>query len=157
MKSHHPAMRPPSEAEVAAWYAVGRNYHRCEAVLAARVAPLGLTVTEHEVLQQLLHAPGLSQQRLAGRVFTAKSHLSGVVRDLEARGLLMRSNDPADARAWCLALTRAGQGLARRAEAVQTALIGAMGSGVAADDFVRFAAVLDVTERNLMAIQSAAD
>jgi DNA-binding MarR family transcriptional regulator len=149
-------MRAPTEVEVIAWYAVGRNYHRCEAALAARVAPLGLNVTEHEVLQHLLHAPGLSQQRLAARVFTAKSHLSSVVRDLEARGWLVRSSDPGDARAWCLTLTRSGQTLARRAETAQRGLIGAMGQSVAPDDFARFAAVLDTIERNLIAIQAAA-
>jgi MarR family transcriptional regulator, organic hydroperoxide resistance regulator len=147
-------MRQPSDTEVAAWYAVGRNYHRCMAALAAQVAPLGLSLTEHEVLQHLLGAPGLSQQRLAARLFTAKSHLSGVVRDLAARGLLLRQPDPTDARAWCLDLSAAGRRLAAKARALQMGLIGAMGQDVPAAEIDRFAVVLLQIEANLLQLRA---
>jgi DNA-binding MarR family transcriptional regulator len=145
-------MQQPSEHEVTAWHAVVRNYHRCEAALAARVAPLGLNLTAHEVLQHLLRCPGLSQQRLAARVFTAKSHLSSVVRELESRSLLVRAADPADARAWSLSLTAKGVALARKAEQAQMGLIAAMGQGISAADFARFSSVLGVIESNLIGL-----
>jgi DNA-binding MarR family transcriptional regulator len=148
-------MRQPSETEVIAWHAVGRSYHRVEAALHARLLPLGLNVTSHEVMQHLLVTPGLSQQRLAQRVFTVKSHLSGIVRDLESRGLIARTPDPADARAWQLALTDAGSALARRAQAAQIELIGAMGTGVSAADMAEFSRVLHAIEANLVAMQGS--
>jgi DNA-binding MarR family transcriptional regulator len=147
-------MRQPSETEVIAWHAVGRSYHRVEAALHARLLPLGLNVTSHEVMQHLLVTPGLSQQRLAQRVFTVKSHLSGIVRDLESRGLIARTPDPADARAWQLALTPAGERLAREALTAQTALIGAMGVGVGAEEMAEFSRVLHAIEANLIGINA---
>jgi DNA-binding MarR family transcriptional regulator len=147
--------RQPSETEVVAWQAVGRNYHRVEAALHARLIPLELNVTSHEVMQHLLHTPSLSQQRLAQRVFTVKSHLSGIVRDLESRGLISRTPDPADARAWQLALTHEGEKLARKALATQNELIGAMGQGVSAADMAQFSKVLHTIEANLVALNAA--
>jgi DNA-binding MarR family transcriptional regulator len=147
-------MRQASDLEVATWHAVGRSYHRCVAALSDRVAPLGLNLTAHEVLQHLLRTPGLSQQRLAARVFTAKSHLSSVVRDLESRGLLQRLPDPSDARAWSLSLTTKGQSLARRGEELQLSLIASMGEGVSQADHARFASVLAHIESNLIAMST---
>jgi DNA-binding MarR family transcriptional regulator len=148
-------MRRPSEAKVAAWHAVGRSYHRVEAALHTRLATLDLNVTTHEVMQHLLHTSGLSQQRLAARVFTVKSHLSGIVRDLQLRGLISRNPDPADARAWQLALTPEGEALARQALAAQTDLIGAMCEGVSAEDIARFSRVIHAIEANLIKIIDA--
>jgi DNA-binding MarR family transcriptional regulator len=144
------ATRTPSATEVAAWHAVGRSYHRVEAALHARLAVLNLNVTTHEVMQHLLHTSGLSQQRLAARVFTVKSHLSGIVRDLEERSLITRTQDPTDARAWQLALTPKGKALAKKALAAQTDLISAMCEGVSAQDIGEFARVLHAIEGNLI-------
>jgi DNA-binding MarR family transcriptional regulator len=147
--------RQPSRDETDAWYGVVRNYHRVEAALQARLAALALNVTTHEVLQHLLHTPGLSQQQLAARVFTVKSHLSAIVRDLLARELILRHPDPADARAWQLHLTPAGQALAQQALAAQTALIGAMFAGVPREQTQQFAALLATVEGNLIALDQA--
>lgn len=147
--------RQPSRDETEAWHGVVRNYHRVEAALQARLAPLALSVTTHEVLQHLLHTPGLSQQQLAARVFTVKSHLSAIVRDLLARELILRQPDPADARAWQLRLTPAGQALAQQALAVQTALIGAMFAGVPREQTRQFAALLATVESHLVALDQA--
>jgi DNA-binding MarR family transcriptional regulator len=146
-------MDKPSAVEVAAWHAVGRNYHRVEAALHARLAPLGLNVTAHEVMQNLLHSPGLSQQQLARRVFTAKSHLSGVVHHLADSGWVMRSPDPRDARAWSLTLTARGTLVAQKALRLQLDLIATMGVGVTAADMQRFSKVLHAIEDNLKALQ----
>lgn len=145
--------RTPTNDEIDAWHGVVRSYHRVEAALQARLANLSLNVTTHEVLQHLLHTPGLSQQQLAARVFTVKSHLSAIVRDLLARELVARQPDPADARAWQLHLTPAGESLARRALAEQTALIGAMFSGVAPELTRQFAALVATVEGNLIHAQ----
>jgi DNA-binding MarR family transcriptional regulator len=132
--------------------AVVRNYHRCEAQLARRIAPLGMSITAHEVMLHLLHQPHLSQQALAHRVFTAKSHLSAVVRDLEARGLIKRERDASDARARTLTLTRSGKTQARRAHAIQSLLVAQMGEGVSEADMATFLAVALQTEQNLLAL-----
>jgi DNA-binding MarR family transcriptional regulator len=149
-------MPNPTELKVTAWYAVGRNYQRCMSVLAHRVATLGLSLTEHEVAQHLLLSPGLSQQQLTGRVFMVKSHLSAVVREMEGRGLVSRTADPADGRAWSLSLTAQGADLAARAKAVQMGLIEAMSAGVGAPDMAQFSTVLHAIEKNLIVLKDEA-
>lgn len=148
--------RTPTSDEIDAWHGVVRSYHRVEAALQGRLADLSLNVTTHEVLQHLLRTPGLSQQQLASRVFTVKSHLSAIVRDLLARELVERHPDPADARAWQLHLTPAGESLARQALAEQTALIGAMFSGVAPELTRYFASLLATVEGNLINLSRTA-
>ena len=59
-----------------AWLSVVRVYNLCDAAMATRLAPLGLRVGEHEVLANLLRAPGITQQELAKRCFVAKSGIS---------------------------------------------------------------------------------
>jgi DNA-binding MarR family transcriptional regulator len=145
-------MEKPTETEVLAWHAVVRSYHRCEAALSARVAPLGLNLTAHEVLQHLLRSPGLSQQQLAARIFTVKSHLSAIVCDLESRELIVRSQDQGDARAWSLSLTKQGKSLAKKAQAAQLGLIAAMSDGVSAAQMTQFAKALQAIEQNLIAL-----
>ena len=117
-----PASKTDSRA-VKAWLSVVRAYHLCDALMARRLAELGVRTAEHEVLANLLREPGISQQTLAARCFSAKSHISGLVSALEQRGLARREPDPADARAKCLHLTPEGEALARRTGAVQAEVV----------------------------------
>lgn len=109
-----------------AWLAVVRAYNLCDAVLAERLAPLGLKTTEHEVMVSLLLYPGATQQNLAAHSLTAKSVMSALVSKLEQAGYLTRQPDARDARVWRLHLTPAGLTLARRALAVQNEVVTAM-------------------------------
>lgn len=117
-----PAPKTDSRA-LKSWLSVVRAYHLCDALMARRLAELGVRTAEHEVLVNLLREPGISQQTLAARCFSAKSHISGLIGALEQRGLVRREPDPADARAKCLHLTRDGEDLARRSGAVQAEVV----------------------------------
>lgn len=119
----------PSTADrqaIRSWLSVVRAYHLCEAAMSTRLAALGLRTAEHEVLANLARTPGMSQQALAARCFTAKSHVSALLRAMEERGWVRREDDPDDARARRLYLTRSGQALARRSVAAQAQVIEAM-------------------------------
>jgi MarR family len=98
------------ETTVRSWLSVVRAYNLCDALMTRRFAALGVRTAEHEILANLRRDPGLSQQTLAARCFTAKSSLSGVITDLEQRGWVRREPDPADARAKRLSLTAEGPG-----------------------------------------------
>lgn len=117
-----PALKTDSRA-LKSWLSVVRAYGLCDALMARRLAALGVRTAEHEVLANLLREPGISQQTLAARCFSAKSHISGLVSALEQRGLVRREPDPADARAKCLHLTPEGEALARRTGAVQAEVV----------------------------------
>ena len=134
-----PALPPVHQA----WLAVVRAYNLCDQLLAKRLEPLGLRTVEHEVLVNLLLYPGSTQQQLGVHLFSAKSVISSLVSKLEARGLLERVADERDARVWRLQLSRDGHQLARRALAVQTEVVSAMGEGSSAAENARLVAMLD--------------
>jgi DNA-binding MarR family transcriptional regulator len=120
-------MRTPSSPHgTAAWLSVVRAYNLCDAVFSARLAKLGVKVGEHEVLGNLFTAPGITQQALATRCFVAKSHISMLLKQMEADGWVRREADPADARAKRLSLTPAGEALARKTMKVQAAVVSGM-------------------------------
>lgn len=123
--------RTPADARLAteAWLSVVQTYNQCSAALTRRLAPLGLSVLQHEMLMNLLRTPGMSQQQLAERCFSAKSGISMQVAAFEKDGVIERRVDPKDARARLLDLTPKGAALAGRALGVQTEIVDAMTSG----------------------------
>ena len=134
-------MRTPSSPHgTAAWLAVVRAYHLCEAVMTARLARLGVRLPEHEVLANLSTAPGITQQVLAARSFAAKSHTSMLLKQMEADGWVRREVNPTDARAKCLYLTPAGAALARRTMKVQAEVVSSMATTLTVKE-------LDLVER----------
>jgi DNA-binding MarR family transcriptional regulator len=62
---------------------------------------------------QLIPAAGIRQTDLAGRAMVTKQALGPVVDALELDGLIVRSVDPSDARAWLLTLSAKGSRVAR--------------------------------------------
>lgn len=117
---------PPSPHGTQAWLAVVRAYNLCDAVMTARLAGLGVRIGEHEVLANLVTAPGITQQTLAARCFVAKSGVSMLLTQMEGEGLVRREADAADARVKRLFLTAAGEALARRTLQVQAEVVRAM-------------------------------
>ena len=140
---------------VRSWLSVVRAYNLCDALMAQRLAALGVRTAEHEVLANLLREPGMSQQTLAARCFSAKSHISGLVGQLEERGLVRRDADPADARAKRLSLTRSGDALARRTGAVQAEVVRLMAQSLPARDLALVERAMNRVSETLLACASA--
>jgi len=84
---------------------------------------------EHEILANLRRDPGITQQVLATRCFSAKSHISALLTLLEGRGWVRREPDPTDARAKRLYLAPQGESIAERTAAVQAAVVAEMVDG----------------------------
>ena len=139
------------------WLSVVRAYHLCDAVMAERLAALDVRTAEHEVLANLVRDPGISQQVLAARCFTAKSHISALLRSLEERGLVRRELDPADARARRLYVTRSGETLAKKTTAAQADIVAAMTRTVSAKDMAFIESAMSRVCERLEALQDAAD
>lgn len=121
-----PADAPAGDPAVGTWLAVVRAYHLCDALMARRLAALGVRTAEHEILANLLRDPGLAQQALAQRCFTAKSHVSALLTALEERGWVRREANAADARSKLLFLTPEGERMAMMTAAVQAEVIAGM-------------------------------
>lgn len=115
-----------SRAAIRSWLAVVRAYHLCDAVMTQNLAAIGMRTPDHEILANLQRDPGISQQVLAQRCFTAKSHISSLVGQLEKRGWLKREPDPSDARARRLHLTKKGEAMAKKTAVVQANVVRAM-------------------------------
>jgi DNA-binding MarR family transcriptional regulator len=140
---------------VKAWLSVVRAYHHCDAVMAARLATLGVRTAEHEILANLVREPGISQQALAARCFTAKSHVSALLRTMEERGWVRREADPVDARARRLYVTRAGEAIARRTLAVQAEIVQAMTKAAPSKDLAFIEETMNRVSERLEAMQDA--
>ncbi len=116
------------------WLSVVRAYNLCGAVMTQRLASIDLKVGEHEVLVNLLRAPGLTQQQLAERCFVAKSGVSMLVTRMEQDGWVERQIDHVDARVRLLVLTDTGRALAEQAQAIQDDVVAAMASQCSAQE-----------------------
>ncbi len=116
-------------AAVRSWLSVVNAYHLCDALMAQRLSEIGVRTPEHEILANLRRDPGITQQVLALRCFSAKSHISALLTLLEGRGWVRREPDPTDARAKRLFLAPQGERIAARTAAVQAAVVAAMVDG----------------------------
>jgi DNA-binding MarR family transcriptional regulator len=136
------------ESATRSWLSVVRAYNLCDALMARRLGALGVRTAEHEILVNLRREPGLSQQTLAARCFTAKSHISALLTALEERGWLRREPDPADARAKRLFLEPAGARVAERTARVQEQVVATMAAAVTPTALAQVqVAMLAVSER----------
>lgn len=94
--------------------------NRWQAAQRAALKPFDLTHVQFVLLASLtwLDADGpVTQRQLADHAATDPMMTSQVLRVLEERGLVERAVHPDDKRAWSLTATRAGVGLANRANA----------------------------------------
>jgi DNA-binding MarR family transcriptional regulator len=133
---------PSSPRGTAAWLAVVRAYNLCDAVMTARLAAIGLRVGEHEVLATIATTPGITQQALAARCFVAKSGVSMLLTQMEARGWVRRDSDGADARVRRLTLTDDGMAMAQKCLAVQAEMVTAMVAPATRDELDMVADVM---------------
>lgn len=125
------------------WLAVVRAYNQCTMTLAKQLEPLGITLLQHEVLMNLLRTPGLTQQQLSERCFSAKSGVSMLVARFMKDGMVERTRAPKDHRAWNLSLTPKGLTLATEAEVLQCEVVAEMAKAYSARELVLVKELMD--------------
>ena len=97
-------------------YLVFRLERRIRARLDQALARYGVTTTEYMALSELRIRDGLSSAELARIAFVTPQAMNLVVRDLDDRGLIRRSPDPAQRRALRTSLTRKGRTVLARCD-----------------------------------------
>ncbi|KIN64499.1 Transcriptional regulator, MarR family [Sulfitobacter noctilucicola] len=103
---------------------IRRLQQQSSSVFQDKVKTAGLDVTsvQFAALDTLQAQPGLDQAGLAKRIAYDRATIGGVIKRLEAKGLIRRVPDKEDRRAYCLWLSDAGQDyLARLRPLVETA------------------------------------
>ena len=109
-----------------------KEYSRC---LEPVCRDFGLTQNELAVLLFLRNNPGLDRAAdIVSCRSIAKSHVSLAVTSLEARGILARRYDPADRRAFHLALTRKGMDIAEAGSQRQRQFFEALYVGISPEE-----------------------
>lgn len=119
-----------SVAGLAEWLTVARAYQTCDKVMHRKLAEVGLTVPQYDLLMSLMKKDGQTQQELARRLLVVKSNVSSLLSRAEREGWIRRESNPEDARGKIVTLTAAGKRLAKRGWRVQaevvTTMLGAM-------------------------------
>ena len=105
------------------WVAVLRAEKAVIRLLSRELAPLGLKIGQLDLLMNLHRHPGASQQEIARRLLVGRSNITMLLPSLEEDGLVVREPDPADKRAFKLALTQKGEAVLADALKVYTGII----------------------------------
>lgn len=103
--------RPPSELEDLIPVRIARMSEIFQRIAAIAFTPFGLRVTDLRILNALHGEETISVAEISRRARVDKAWISRLVRELEDKGLVARSPDPADSRAMLVSLTDAGRKL----------------------------------------------
>ena len=90
---------------------IGETAHALRKAFTRRAAALGVTGAQWKVLFKLSRKPGLRQVELADMLDIEPITLTRILDRLQEAGLIERSSDPADRRAWRLHVTVKAQPL----------------------------------------------
>jgi DNA-binding MarR family transcriptional regulator len=90
-----------------------RIHHKVQRCESAFLAEHNLTLPQFDVLAQLDHEEGITQQALADRLLVTKGNVCGLMDRMMEQGLVERRADPEDRRAYMLHLTPKGKQLIR--------------------------------------------
>ncbi|MCG8417150.1 MAG: MarR family winged helix-turn-helix transcriptional regulator [Proteobacteria bacterium] len=108
------------------WLAVVRAYQTCHLAMSRKLAEVGLTVSQYDLLMSLLKRDGQTQQELANRLLVVKSNVSSLLSRVERDGWIERTTDPDDGRGKVVKLTRSGRRMARKGWQVQQVVVSSM-------------------------------
>jgi DNA-binding MarR family transcriptional regulator len=96
-------------------YLLGRAADAVKALGERDLEPLGITPREYTVLAVLAEESPLSQTRVAEILGLDRTTILKLGASLEQLGLVVRERDPADRRAYAVALTPAGEQMRKQA------------------------------------------
>src|SRR4029079_3663262 len=99
-------------------FEIGETAHALRKAFDRLAVGLGVTRAQWKVLFKLTRHPGLRQVELADILGRALLTLCGIVDRHEEAGLVERTRDPDDRRAWRLNITDKAQPLIKKLQAV---------------------------------------
>lgn len=107
--------RSPADPSTRMGYLAWQVVHVMGTRLERALRSLDLTAAQHNALQHVVWAPGISAAEIARRTGFTPQSMGAAVNALVDRGLLMRREHPSNRRTVQLAITDSGAHLAERA------------------------------------------
>ena len=111
-------------------FEIGETAHALRKAFDRLAVGLGVTRAQWKVLFKLTRRPGLRQVELADMLDLEPITLCRIVDRLEEAGLVERTRDPEDRRAWKLHVTAQAKPLVDKLQAVGAELVGHAFSGI---------------------------
>src|SRR3954453_4178383 len=111
-------------------FEIGETAHALRKAFDRLAVGLGVTRAQWKVLFKLTRTPGLRQVELADMLELEPITLCRIVDRLEEAGLVERTRDPADRRAWRLQVTAKAQPLIGKLQAVGAELVADAFAGI---------------------------
>ncbi|MFA7480124.1 MAG: MarR family transcriptional regulator [Vulcanimicrobiota bacterium] len=107
------------------WVRVAWLYSKGFRRFAEKLAPVGLSVAQYDLLACLVAAEPqrLKQSDLASRLLVTKGNISGMLGRMTEQSMVKRSDDPTDRRSKRIVITEEGRALYERGRCAQEALI----------------------------------
>jgi MarR family transcriptional regulator for hemolysin len=129
-------------------FEIGETAHALRKAFDRLAVGLGVTRAQWKVLFKLSRKPGLRQVELADMLDLEPITLCRIVDRLEEAGLVERSRDPDDRRAWRLHVTAQAQPLIEKLQAVGAELVGQAFAGIDPEDIETARKVLAQVREN---------
>jgi MarR family transcriptional regulator, transcriptional regulator for hemolysin len=130
-------------------FEIGETAHALRKAFDRLAVGLGVTRAQWKVLFKLTRKPGLRQVDLADLLDLEPITLCRIVDRLEESGLVERTRDPEDRRAWRLNLTQKSRPLIEKLQAVGAELVGQAFAGIDPKD-------IEITRRVLAEVRENA-
>ena len=129
-------------------FEIAETAHALRKAFDRMAVGLGVTRAQWKVLFRVERQPGLRQVELADLLDIEPITLCRIVDRLEESGLVERTSDPADRRAWRLHVTAQAQPLIEKLKAVGAELVDAAFAGIDPKDIEIARQVLARTREN---------
>ena len=129
-------------------FEIGETAHALRKAFDRMAVGLGVTRAQWKVLFRLTRQPGMRQVELADMLEIEPITLCRIVDRLEEAGLVERSPDPADRRAWRLHVTAKAQPLVEKLKAVGAELVEQAFAGIDPEEIEIARRVLMRTREN---------
>jgi MarR family transcriptional regulator, transcriptional regulator for hemolysin len=121
----------------------------------ARLNALDLNLTQASLLGYIADFGPTSQTQLADRLAIGRAAIGSVIDQLESRGLVDRTPNPADRRVWLVAITAAGAEMAIRVSEVDALLRAELRRGIGREERQALAWVMTRLQQNLQSAITA--
>ena len=134
-------------------FEIAETAHALRRSFDRRAATLGVTRAQWKVLFRLSRTPGLRQVELADKLDVEPITLSRIIDRLADAGLVERTADPTDRRAWRLQVTETAQPLVAKLRKLADALIDDAFQGLTEDELNAMRGNLARIRENLAAAE----